>query len=263
MTTKTAETPRLNRAYETAVRRLVHSFSNVDHDAFQALAEREGEEVYAMPMWGTLFKVEDSCDRRGIEGLLVDPCDIDEGSEPEDLESFAQEHGIDGFDISEYTDPCGDCAACAADECDKCSAPEIDTASAAEYLREQWQDSGSDDAMLASAGWQDVGGTGLIAHELAGDFYLGINGAGFSFYGNIETGDRSGIWPRLYTALGYSWHESDFRAAVVEAATRALCWTAEGSEAEQAALATLRKANARRGEGGDLTAEEIAEGEAV
>ena len=49
-------------------------------------------------------------------------------------------------------------------------------------------------------GSQEVGDTGISAFEIDGELVLGINGAGYDFYGHH--------WTPLYNALGYEWHET-------------------------------------------------------
>ncbi len=252
--TMTATTPRfaplLNRAYELAVRRLVEALTMTEQEMVR-LAHGEDEEIYAWPMWGTLFLVADSCDRRSIEALMVNP--MPDGAEDVDaLVTWAEEHDID---ITAYVDD---------DPDPKTGDPtyeDADTEELASYLRDEWLESGSEDAELASAGWEDVEGTGLIAREIAGDLYLGIDGCGYSFYGNIETGERDGHWPRLYDAMGYSWEVSGYRADAVVQAARQVSNTHHGSKDETLAVLSLRRAVLYQGAGGPLTQEEIDENE--
>ena len=54
------------------------------------------------------------------------------------------------------------------------------------------------DEELYESEWQRIVDTGIYAIEFDGELVLGINGAGYSFYGHH--------WEPLYDALGYEWH---------------------------------------------------------
>ena len=58
---------------------------------------------------------------------------------------------------------------------------------------------GSDRDDLLSSGWKQVGNTGVLACQFDDELLLGIDGAGYDFYGEH--------WEPLYVALGYHWHE--------------------------------------------------------
>lgn len=169
-----------------AVHRLVDGFSAIPADWAQHVAEKVEGDAIAVPMWGTLFKVEDSCDRRGIEKLMR-PMGPRGCETVEDLIEWVKDHGID-YDIA----PLQALAEAAEDDDD-------DLQDHIDRVEDQWRDSLDDDAILACYGWQEVGDTGILARELDGELLLGINGAGYSFFDSH--------WLRLYQALGYSWHE--------------------------------------------------------
>ena len=169
---------------EAAIRRLVEGFDNIPQDWAALVAEHKDEEpCYAMPMWGTLFKV-NSMDRGNIEKLLSNPIPKDAVG----LIEFAEEHGIE-IDEAEMKL----LALAAADEIDEDKIEAIWV-----QVYEAWTETGDEDAQLFMAGWQDVGSTGIIAREFDGELLLGINGAGYSFFDSH--------WLRLYDELGYSWH---------------------------------------------------------
>ncbi len=248
--TQTTETRRrFHRAYSDAVHRLVHGFNSLQHEAIKGIAAENNEELYAFPMWGTCFQPVDSCDRSRIREML---CSFEPTTE-EEADELVSDYGLD-VEKDEYRDEPTN----AEEEGD------LDEDAYIEAVIDAWREGDYEEEMLASSGWQRVGDTGILALDYGGDdLFLGINGAAFSFYGNLETGDRSGLWARLYDALGYEWHHRGFRADVVGAATRALCRTEEGTDAERAAIARLRAASYRADQGGPLTPEEIAEGEAI
>lgn len=251
--TQTATTARLFTAYAAAVRKMVSNFSTLDHDAVKGMHRAfEGEDAFLpMPMWGTCFLVTDSVDQRRIREMLVsfEPTTVEEAQE------MVSDYGL-GVDLGDFVDTW--------DNEDGETDSALDEDLYIEAVIDAWREGDFEVEILASAGWQKVGETGLLALDLDGDeLILGINGAGFSFYGNVETGDRTGIWARLYDALGYEWHHGTFREAVVEAAVRALCATETCSVEEDAAILTLRKAQANRLMGGPLTSAEIEFGESV
>lgn len=244
-TTTTTDRPRFNRAYATAVRKLVDGFSKLDHDAVKGMAQAANEEVYAFPMWGTCFLVEDSCDRSKIRDML-------RSFEPQDAEEAVEmvvDYGL-GVEPEEYDIGTG--------------SDDEDEDGFVEAVIDAWREGDFEEEMLSSSGWQRVGNTGILALDLGGDdLLLGINGAGFSFYGNVDQGERDGLWCRLYDALGYTWHHAGFREDVVHAAVRALCATESLSAEERRALRTLRVVQSYAGQGGPLTAAEIEHGEAI
>jgi hypothetical protein len=174
-------------ALQKAVRSLVGGFSAIPADWAQAVAEKlDDEELYAMPMWGTVFIANDM-DKSNIEKLLTEAV-------PEDavgLIEFAEDHGIE---IAENEMKL---LALAASDDDH----EDEVRRIRGEVMEQWQESGNDNAALASFGWQNVGSTGIVAREIDGHLMLGINGAGYDFY--------EAHWMPLYLALGYSWHKSE------------------------------------------------------
>lgn len=182
-------TDQMSPEKERAVRSLVSQFDNIPADWAALVAEhKDGDECGVMPMWGTLFKVS-SMDRSNIEKLLRDPI-------PDDIHGlieFMEDKDIDPENI----DNAMRLIALAAEDPD-----EIDEADIRELqyaIQEEWSENGDEDYWLASCGWQDVGGTGIIAREFDGELLLGINGAGYSFFDSH--------WQRLYDELGYTWHE--------------------------------------------------------
>lgn len=177
-------TDKITPEKESAIRRFAGEFQNIPATWAALAAEHiDGDECLALPMWGTLF-MPSGMDRERIERLLCDPVPTDV---PELIE-FAEEHGIeietDGMSIM----------ALAASDPD-----EIDENELRSEILNAWMESDDEDAMLASAGWQDVGSTGFIAREIDGNLLLGVNGCGYSFYDSH--------WASLYDELGFKWHE--------------------------------------------------------
>jgi len=183
-------TDQMSPELDRAVRSLVSQFDNIPADWAALVAEhKDKDECVALPMWGTLFKVT-SMDRSNIEKLLRDPI-------PEDIHElieFAEDKGIDLEEI----DNAMRLVALAASDPDEIDEDEV--ANLRHDIQDRWGEDGDEDYWLASSGWQDVGGTGIIAREFDGELLLGINGAGYDFY--------ESHWRRLYEELGYRWHKT-------------------------------------------------------
>lgn len=177
-----------------AVARLVAGFDSLDADVLKARWERGDDHLYALPMWGTIFEVRDTCDASLISDLLK-PMFPAEGSSLKALKDHADHYGIDidSWDGNEEMED------------------EDDVEDARQRLLRTWQEGSFDDESFHDAGWQDVGQTGLIGIEgPEGGIYLGINGAGYDFY--------ESHWAPLYDAMGLKWDVgAREEAAMVEA----------------------------------------------
>jgi len=176
-------------AIEAAARRLVGGFSRISQDWAKLVAEHiDEDEFVAFPMWGTLFKVDDGCDRSNIEKLLlpIGPLACETVAE---LLQFATDHGLNAS-ISAL-------AALASAADDETDEDELDNMKS--DLLIEWQELGYEIADIAASGWQAVGDTGVMAREFDGELLLGIDGAGYDFHEDH--------WIPLYLALGYGWHE--------------------------------------------------------
>jgi len=174
---------------ESAVRRFVDGFNNIPIEWLSLVAEHiDKEECYAMPMWGTAF-MPHNMDAHNIAKLLRDPL-------PEDIVGLIEFIEDKGLDVEEIENAVKLIALAASDpdEIDESEVEDLRNA-----VRDAWRDSSDEEAYLADAGWQDVGGTGFIAREFDGRLVLGVNGAGYDFY--------ESHWRRLYEELGYSWHK--------------------------------------------------------
>lgn len=182
MPTMTQQTPEL----EAAIRRLVNGFSLIPGEWIAAVAEKNGEYI-SLPMWGTLFKVDDSCDHSNIEKLMrhLGPMGCETIDE---LMEFAEDYGLE-FDIAPLK-----ALAAAADDVDEYDIREI-----ASEMSDAWRETDVEEAFFSADGWMAVGDTGILAIEFDGYLLLGINGAGYSFHDSH--------WSRLYDELGYKWHE--------------------------------------------------------
>lgn len=259
----TATQTKMDRFIEEAARRLVSQFSNVDGDMVRAKFEEETKgDPFAQPMWSTLFKVEDGCDRSNIQKLMRSLMPDDEMS----AIGCIIDNGID-LDLSKFytCDQCGEGIAFEAqavydagesgpeNPCHPEAGLTVDEPALVDAARDAWADQSDDNYFLASCGWQDVGGTGILAIEVDGDLFLGVNGAGYSFYDSH--------WIPLYKALGYSWHVAGFREAMLHDAVSDLTRAVEKGN-ERAILRAARKVAKRqraRQNGGPLSKAEQAE----
>lgn len=179
-----------------AARRLVGGFSMIPLGWLKIIAdELEPDEGVCLPAHGTCFKVDDSCDRRTIEKLLLPwiPTDL------EDLAYFAGTICSD-IEFSDYKvdhhplEKLGD-----ASNVRSQLEPAYDVEKLREDIKWEWCRIHDEECQLDDDGWQKVGKTGLIAREFDGHLILAINGGGYDFY--------DAHWIPLYRELGYSWHE--------------------------------------------------------
>lgn len=130
-----------------AVKRLVNGFSSIPQSwAHLAAKHLDKDECVAQPMWGTYFRVQDSCDRRRIEEMLVDPFEVE------------------------------------AAKAELADTGESDVGEIARKLLEDGLESGSEEAELVSSGWRAVSDTGIWAREFDGNLLLGIHGCGYDFF---------------------------------------------------------------------------------
>lgn len=184
-------TDQITPEIEQAARRLVEGFDAVPQSWASLVAEHiDGDECVAMPMWGTLFKVS-NMDEGNISKLLREPVP----SDINELIEFMDDHGIEASSL--YMSNAMELIALAASDPEDIDEDDIEQLRQA--VIDEWRESQDEDAFLADSGWQDVGGTGLIAREFDGRLLLGINGAGYDFY--------ESHWVPLYLALGYQWHK--------------------------------------------------------
>lgn len=175
-------------ALQKAVQDFKREFNTIPAEwARLAALHIDNDEVYAMPMWGFVF-MPDSTLAGMIERLLCHPI-------PEDAPGVIEFAESNGIEIEENEMKL--LALAASDEEDH----EEEIKRIRSEIQDKWHESSSEDAALASFGWQDVGTTGFIAREIDGNLVLGVNGAGYSF--------DEAHWMPLYLALGFKWHEKD------------------------------------------------------
>lgn len=221
---------------EQAARKLVAGFTPLDHDDLIGRWARYGEELFAIPMHGTVFEVHDPCDIRAIRKLESTPLDSIAS-----MVKHAADHGFDfaPIDFVETDEECCEdpepryVAETDNVRCSRCGFY-FDSDAADEAWLDAWRDSDPDGAALFETGWREVADTGILMIDGPdGGVYLGIDGGGYSFYDDH--------WTPLYVALGYSWHENYAREDRISKAASAV-YRAIDSDDLPAALALLRSA---------------------
>lgn len=137
------------------------------------VAEAKGE-YYPLPMWGTMFLIEDylgeniyNSARAMLSGTdeLKDEIEQNENSNYSEDERAMLEKALNDDDwtvLEEYIDEEMAGARCVLDK--------------------------------------DGDTTALYIYDIDGQYVLGVNGAGWNFY--------DGVWDKLYDLLGLKWHEN-------------------------------------------------------
>lgn len=150
---------------EEAVKKMVSQFSSISRDQLETLAEKSGEYL-GLPMWGTLWRM-DYCGEK-----LYDNARVMMGDKSELLDEYQNDK--DNLAILEK------------------AIKEEDWTTLEEYL---------DEEMSGQRCVLDKDGktTAMFIYELDGEYWLGINGAGWDFY--------HGVWDVLYDLLGLEWHD--------------------------------------------------------
>lgn len=182
---------------DAAAHRLVNGFSSVPMEWVKLAAKNDGDECFAEPMWSTAFIVNDSVDRDRIEAMLVD-------TEITDLESARRVNSV--YDC--HVDESDHQTSVVSDVDDERTV--LDEESFIKAVQDEMDENPGqyENIELARSGWRAVGDTGIVAREVDGHLVLGINGAGYSFYGSH--------WIPLYKALGYAWHDVQPSAPVAQ-----------------------------------------------
>ena len=155
------------KAIELFVNRIFHPISR---EWVKIIAEAKGEEIYAWPMWGTMWMVDGFIGEKLMENSRVM---VGEASE---------------IDLDAITDEKERAAVRKAVE--ELKAENVDWAGVVileDYVDEEM------------AGVRNIIGTAAYIYEIDGEYIVGVHGAGWDFY--------DGVWDRLYDLLGLKWHE--------------------------------------------------------
>lgn len=157
-----------------AIQKMVDGFSSLSHDQLNTLAEASGEYL-CLPMWGTLWRMDYFGDTlyENARTMLGDKSEL-----------------RDELEAGEYIDA----------EAKKEKAmlikalAEDDWSVLEEYI---------DEEMSGMRCVLDIEGktTAMFIYELEGEYWLGVNGAGWDFY--------HGVWDKLYDICGLKWHDHE------------------------------------------------------
>lgn len=160
----------LNKTKDEAVHEFVaRDFAGIPQEWVKIVAEHTGSEIYAWPMWGTMWIVDDFIGRQFMEKsikLVGDPDEIDLDAIEDENERKDVIEAIRALKAEEIS--YGECALL-----DK-------------YVDEEM------------AGAYKIGDTAAYIYEIDGQYVVGVNGAGWDFY--------HGLWDKLYDLLGLQWH---------------------------------------------------------
>lgn len=147
-------------------------FSAVPEEWVKIVAEAKNVEIYAWPMWGTMWLVDDFIGKKlmaNSQRMVGEASEIDLDAIDDEKRRAEVEEAIKAL------------------EEEKISWGE--TALLDEYINEEM------------AGADNIKDTAAYIYEIDGQYVVGINGAGWNFYG--------GVWDRLYDILGLKWHEEE------------------------------------------------------
>lgn len=163
-----------------AVEQMVHEdFNGIPTDWVEIVAREKGEELGALPMWGTMFLVTDFIGERLMERsrLMV--------GEAQDIDLEAIEDEKEREEVKT-----------AIEDLKKESIAWGGVAILEDYVDEE----------MAGAHCildKDGGTTAAFIYEVDGNYLVGINGAGWNFY--------DGVWDRIYDTLGLQWHDEEHK----------------------------------------------------
>ena len=153
------------------------NFSGLPLDWVQAVSEAKGAEIYAWPMWGTMWIVDEYTGTRFMEHsrrMVGEADEIDLDSIEDKKERKEVKTAID--DLKKESVAWGGVA-----------------------ILEQYVD----EEMAGADCILDKNGatTAAYIYEIDGTYVMGVHGAGWNFY--------DGLWDMLYDLLGYEWHEAE------------------------------------------------------
>jgi hypothetical protein len=156
---------------EEAIKKMVEEFSSLSTDQLKILAEARGEYL-GLPMWGTMWRM----DYHGEE--LYENSRIMLGGIDELKDEIGQDKN------SNYSEKERKILAKAIKE--------DDWSVLGDYIDEEM----SGERCVLD---KDDNTTAMFIYELDGEYWLGVDGAGWSFY--------DGVWDKLYDIIGLKWHD--------------------------------------------------------
>lgn len=149
-------------------------FSSIPTEWAQKVAEATNAEIYAWPMWGTMWMIDDH-----LAGMFRKHSQIKYGDADElrdNLDSI--EDAEKRAEIESALDEL---------KAEKISYGEL--AILEPYLDEEM------------SGALCIANTAAYLYEIDGHWLVGINGAGWNFY--------DGVWNTLYDLTGWTWHDEE------------------------------------------------------
>lgn len=156
-----------------AIEKMVNEFSSISSDQLQTLAESKGEYL-GLPMWGTLWRMdyfgEDLYNNARV--MMADITELKDEVSQDKNSNYSKE---EREKITKAIE-------------------EDDWSILEEYI---------DEEMSGQRCVLDKDGktTAMFIYELDGEYWLGVNGAGWNFY--------QGVWDKLYDILGLKWHDEE------------------------------------------------------
>ena len=151
-----------------AIEKMVQTFSSISQDQFKTL---QGDNFQPLPMWGTMWRM-DYFGEDLYNNARVMQEEIDEVLENEDFDEKVLK--------------------------------KIKKAQASKDDNEIYVllDNYIDESMGGARCILDKEGntTAMYIYELDGEYWLGVNGAGWDFY--------VGVWDKLYNITGLKWHDA-------------------------------------------------------
>lgn len=153
---------------EQAIKEMVKEFQAIPEDWIQIIMEAK-DECHTLPMWGTMFIIDDSWGERLLRNTRrmvgsIDEVDAREGSTEEERDRIEKAKEEKDWDILQH------------------------------YINEDME---GELCVLDRDGTT----TNMFLYEIDDHYVLGIHGAGFDFY--------DGVWDRLYDILELKWHEEE------------------------------------------------------
>lgn len=153
-----------------AIEKMVSQFSNISSDQLKTLAEASGQYL-GLPMWGTLWRLDYFGEKLydNARVMLGDKRELTDDVENSNYSTEEKEKILKAIS-------------------------EDDWSVLEEYIDEEM----SGERCILD---KDGNTTAMFIYELDGEYWLGVNGAGWDFY--------NGVWDKLYDVIGLKWHDKD------------------------------------------------------
>ncbi len=146
-----------------AIQKMVNELSSISQEHLRIISEHNGE-YHSFPMWGTMWRLDYFGNTLWEKSRIM----------VESKEEIYRDDFIDDKEREEFQARLDD-----------------PNDYMEEYIDEEMQ---GERCILDKNGEH----TALFIYDIDGEYYIGINGAGWDFY--------DGVWDRLYDAMGLNWH---------------------------------------------------------